>query len=581
MSGRVAVPAARSAAKEQRNQPGAQRWDTTGFALGWFVAVLVGATGVLVWLGSRAAVEWQRSTRLVSERRADETLILLAAALSKDMKGAQVSVIAPVNEENLALDSPYDFADRFERGFARFPYPESFFVWRAGSGASGSTLVFHRADRVPAWDPKSRSTSPYPVIIVRDPPQTTALVNRVRADAVHRRPFDVFQFDLDGVPYQVVAHLLYRGTGSGQLLGFVGFTVNVPWVRAHYFGELVDQIARIGAGEEAMAMALVIRDESGQTVTRVGSPLDSTHVRERHFALLFFDPDFLASLPNRSRFPHWVAEVRPGDDRAVRAAAVGARRTVWLMSVAVAATIAGLVLTVRATRASARLAVMKSEFVSTVTHELKTPLAVFRLVAETLAMRRYSSIDAVHDYGRLLSTEVDRFEHLVDNLLAYSRLNDVDRRYDFKAIHPIELVEDAMDPFQARLRELSFAVTVDVPHDLPLVRADRPTILQAFRNLIDNSIKYSDGRRALTIRAAAVAEGVRFEVEDRGIGIDRDELAHVLKRFVRGTNARAGGNGLGLAIAQRIVEDHGGTLELRSRLGEGTVSVVALPGSPL
>jgi signal transduction histidine kinase len=546
-----------------------------------FVAVLVGATGVLVWFGSRAAVEWQRSTRLVSERRADETLILLAAALSKDMKGAQVSVIAPINEENLALDSPYDFADRFERGFARFPYPESFFVWRAGSGERGSTLVFHRADRVPAWDPTSRSTNPYPVIIVRDPPQTVALVNRVRADAVHRRPFDVFQFVLDGAPYQVVAHLLYRGTGTGQLLGFVGFTVNVPWVRAHYFSELVDQIARIGAGEEAMAMALAIRDESGQTVTTVGSPLESRHVRERHFALLFFDPDLLASLPNRSRFPHWVAEVRPGDDRAVRAAAVGARRTVWLMSFAAAVTIVGLVLTVRATRASARLAVMKSDFVSTFTHELKTPLAVFRLVAETLAMRRYSSIDAVHDYGQLLSTEVDRFEHLVDNLLTYSRINDVDRRYEFKAIHPIELVEDAMDPFQARLRELSFAVTVDVPHDLPLVRADRPTILQAFRNLIDNSIKYSDGRRALTIRAAAVEQGVRFEVEDRGIGIDRDEIARVLKRFARGTNARVSGSGLGLAIAQRIVEDHGGTLELRSRLGEGTVSIVAIPGSRL
>lgn len=543
------------------------------------VAVLCVASAVLVWFGYRASAEWQRSSRLVADRRADETLILLATALNRDMKGAQVSVIAPINEENLALDSPYDFADRFGRGFARFPYPESFFTWRDTGPAGGVTYFYHRADRLPAWDPDVRPTSPYPVIIIRDPSQTTTLLDRVRAQAAYRRPFVVFESELGGTPCQVVAHLLYRGTGTGQLLGFVGFIVNMPWVRTHYFSELVDQIARIGADEETMALA--IRDEAGRAVTTSGASVGAERVHERHFSLLFFDPSLLTLLPNRPRFAQWTAQVRPGDDRTLSAAAIGARRTFSMMSVAAAVTIIALLLTVRAVRASARLASMKSDFVSTVTHELKTPLALFRLVAETLAMRRYTSVEAVHDYGRLLSSEVERFERLVDNLLTYSRIHDVDRRYTLEAIHPIELIEDALDPFQARLRELSFDVAIDVGHDLPLVRADRPTILQAFRNVIDNSIKYSDGNRALSIRAVVVDDLVRFEVADRGIGIEPGELSGVFAKFVRGSNAKASGSGLGLAITRRIVEDHGGVLELQSRLGEGTISTISLPGSRL
>jgi two-component system, OmpR family, phosphate regulon sensor histidine kinase PhoR len=215
--------------------------------------------------------------------------------------------------------------------------------------------------------------------------------------------------------------------------------------------------------------------------------------------------------------------------------------------------------------------------VSTVTHELKTPLALIRLIGETLAMRRYTSAEAVHDYARMLSGETDRLERLVDNLLTYSRINDVGRLYTFEAIHPVDLIEDALDPFQARLRELCFQVSVDVPQELPFVRADRPTIMQVFRNLIDNSIKYSGQSKALRIHAVAIDRAVRFEVADAGIGIDPSELSRVCGKFFRGSNAKVGGSGLGLAIAQRIVEDHGGRLDLASRLGHGTVSTVSIP----
>ena len=445
-----------------RREPWRRAWIIYGL-----VCVLCAATALLVWFGFRASRQWQQSTELVAERRADETLILLAAALNKDMKGAHVSVIAAINEESLVVDSPDDLADRFARAFARFPYPESFFVWREAAVPAGDAYFFHRADRLPAWDPAIRTNGPYPVTVARNPAASGALIARVREQAQYRRPFAVFDAELGGARYQTVVHLLYRGTGSGQLLGCVGFTVDMRWVRDHYFSELVAQITRIGEDRGAMQVAII--DDDGRAIaTSRARPL-SGRAHERRFPVLFFDPELLSSLPARPRFAQWIAQVRSGNDPAVKAAADGAGRTLLLISVAATITCAGLLLTVRAVRASALVAAMKSDFVSTVTHELKTPLALIRLIGETLAMRRYTSAEAVHDYARLLSGETDRLERLIDNLLTYSRVNDVDRLYTFEAIHPSDLIEDALDPFHARLRELCFELSIDVPQDLPFV----------------------------------------------------------------------------------------------------------------
>jgi signal transduction histidine kinase len=558
--------------------PSREDW-RSAWKLYGLVAILCGATAALVGFGFRASQEWQRATQLVSQRRADETLVLLAAALNKDMKGAQVSVIAPINEEDLVTASPYDFADRFARAFARFPYPESFFVWRDAGPPGGVADFFHRSYRLPAWDPGSRSAGPYPVIVVRDPPPMSVLIERVRDLARFRRPFAVFDIEVRGATYQAVVHLLYRGTGRGQLLGCVGFLVNMTWVRQHYFGEIVEQIARIGG--DSAAMSVQITDDAGRRIASTQAPVQTGRVHERHFPLLFFDPDLLSSLPNRPKVAQWVAGVSPGEDQAMRVASGGAQRAFLIISVAAAITIVALILTARAVRARALAAAMKSDFVSTVTHELKTPLALIRLIGETLAMRRYTSIEAVNDYARLLSGETDRLERLIDNLLTYSRINDVGQLYTFEAIHPVELIEDALDPFQVRLRELRFNVSVEVSPDLPFVMADRPTIMQVFANLIDNSIKYSSDCRSLSIQAAATDHVVRFEVADRGIGIEPGELSSVFAKFSRGSNAKVGGSGLGLAIAKRIVEHHGGTLDLESRLGEGTVSIVTIPSGRL
>jgi signal transduction histidine kinase len=545
-------------------------WRSFSLAL---ATLLCGATAGLVWLGYRATREWERSTVLLVERRADVMLALLATALSRDMRGAQVSALVPIEGEDLEPEPPDDLRDAFARAFARFPYPESFFMWKAGHGGEGTAYFFNRADRPPPWDPAGQRRPSYPVVIVRDPPGTRNLLAAARQQARTGKRFVVFEDQVGDVPYQVVVQLFHGAFAPDRLTGMTGFVVNLSWVRERYFGELARQIARIGGDQEPTALAIL--DDAGRTVAAIGALEPGAPVRERRFPLLFLDPA-LRSAPGPAA-AEWTARVGAGHAGPVAAARAGARRTLGLLALAASATVVGLLLAARTVRVRAELAAMKSDFVSTVTHELKSPLASIRLVADTISMGRYTSNSTIEDYSRLLSQEGRRLTRLIDNLLTYARASDVEKNYSFEALDVHELVEDALEHCRPRLAELGFEVVVDLPPALEPIRGERATMLLVLENLVDNAIKYSGEGRLVGIRARPQDRAVRLEVFDRGQGIPEQELSRVFEKFYRGRAARAEGSGLGLAIVKRIVGDHGGRVEMVSQVGQGTTVALLLP----
>ena len=267
----------------------------------------------------------------------------------------------------------------------------------------------------------------------------------------------------------------------------------------------------------------------------------------------------------------------PGREGALDDVAQGAGRTLLFISLAAVVTAIGLFVTARAVRAAAVLAAMQSDFVSTVTHELKTPLASIRLISDTLSRGRYSTVDTVSDYARLLSAESDRLRALIDNLLMFARVTDPAKVYALESIDLVDLVEDVLEHAQARLADRDFVVSVDVPHDLPRINVDRAAVMQVIANLVDNAIKYSQRRFTLTVTGRSDGQTVSLDVADAGIGIPREELTHVFDRFFRGRGVKAGGSGLGLTIARRVLRDHSGTIEIRSTQGDGTVVTISFP----
>jgi len=282
--------------------------------------------------------------------------------------------------------------------------------------------------------------------------------------------------------------------------------------------------------------------------------------------------------PGELRWDEWAAQVSAAADPTLAAAIRGADRTLIVAALAAASLAFGFVLTARAVRASASLAEMRSDFVATVTHELKTPIATIRAIGDSLASGRVSESGEQREYAELVVQEAKRLTRLVDNLLAMARITDVADVYSFEPLALDALAETVIAQFRQQLSAARFDAQVEMPVDLPAVRADRTAMTLLLENLIDNAIRYSPATRSLRISARRNGDGVVvLEVADQGRGIPQDEIGQVTRKFVRGRHAGSGGSGLGLAIVKRIVADHGGRLAIHSVVNAGTTITVSLP----
>lgn len=541
------------------------------FALGACISV-----ALLCWFGYRAVDQWRARSLLLAERQSSETADLLLNALTRDMSGVQTGVLTSPQWNYFLTEHPHEVNDLVASAFARYPYPEAFFAWRSGAPYS-RTAFFYRAERPPSWLSGEASGMVFPVLIGRQAEAGEALMRRVATDAATGHSLAVFEHELGKTQYQVVAQLTYDDVYRQRLSGVTGFAVDLDWVRNHYFSDLGRQVWNIGGAPEA-GLAMQIRDGGGRVVA--GSALDdgSPLVQRRAFDLLFVDGE--SAFPSSGGFTpqRWTIAVSGGQSPLLLQDSTNATRVLAFAGVSSLLFAVGLALSVRAERASARLAAMRSDFVSAVTHELKTPIATIKAAAETLAKDRLAGM-SVHTCGRIMMMETGRLDRLVENLLAYSRITEVADTYSFEPIEIAAVFNDIQEDFEARLDRHGFELHIEIAPGVRAVRGDRPSLRLLFGNLVDNAIKYSDSRRSVVLRATPSGSMISIQVIDSGIGIADDELPQIVKKFVRGRGAPGGGSGLGLAIASRIAQDHHGTLQIDSRVGAGTTVTVTLPAA--
>jgi signal transduction histidine kinase len=243
----------------------------------------------------------------------------------------------------------------------------------------------------------------------------------------------LFETTIAGSPYQVVTRLFYGP--AKQVAGVIGFTVNLDWIRSGYFPELTGQIERIGGKANSSAFSLSIVDEAGKTVTQSRPPSGAGPLREKPFYLAFFDLSAVsADALNRMPLRQWTARISGADDPLLGAADTSAKRTLVLILVATGVAIIALVHAVHALRTRLELVAMKSDFIDTVSHELKTPLASVSLVGETLCNRRNISEESIADYGSVLLKEATRLSGILENLLTISRITHSKNAYVMTAV---------------------------------------------------------------------------------------------------------------------------------------------------
>jgi signal transduction histidine kinase len=227
-----------------------------------------------------------------------------------------------------------------------------------------------------------------------------------------------------------------------------------------------------------------------------------------------------------------------------------------------------------------RLNKLKSEFISNVSHELKSPLTSIRMMTEMLHHNRVQSEERKSAYYSAMLEESEHLSHLIDNILDFSRIDDDHKKYDFIDLDLDELLSKFLESTRQRLQEPGFEIRYNPPDQVPVIKADKNAILQVFYNLVDNAIKFSGTSRQIDISLFSRDDELLFCVKDYGIGISSKEQEKIFDRFYRGDKPqRLGikGSGIGLSIVKQIVEAHGGTINIESEVGKGSRVVVRLP----
>jgi signal transduction histidine kinase len=223
------------------------------------------------------------------------------------------------------------------------------------------------------------------------------------------------------------------------------------------------------------------------------------------------------------------------------------------------------------------------DFLADVSHELRTPLAALRTFNDLLTERAGDDPDARAEFLESSGQQIERLDWLAQNLLELSKLDSGLVLLDLRPDDLRAAVETAVEQSTAAARKRGTTIKLTLPDHPVRIRHDPQRIGQVVANLVANAVKFTPKGGVVTVDVAGTTDGARIVVSDTGVGIDPSELPHIFERFYRGNQSnetRGSGSGLGLAIVHSIVDMHGGTVAVESRLGLGSRFTVDLPRDP-
>lgn len=251
-----------------------------------------------------------------------------------------------------------------------------------------------------------------------------------------------------------------------------------------------------------------------------------------------------------------------------------------LIGVAVTVILAGLTFLGLTIRRERRLNELKSEFISNVSHELKTPLSIISMFGEMLAEGRTKSPEQAHEYAEIIWRESVRLGRLIDNVLDFAKIERGMGVYEFADTDLGEVIDRAVELSARRVAAADMTLDIDIAPDLPVVRLDANAFTLAVLNLIDNAIKYAAAGKRVALSVRRDDDRIVLSIRDWGPGIDPEEHDRIFERFYRARAIRLApirGSGIGLALVQHIARAHRGDASVTSTPGEGATFHVWLP----
>jgi signal transduction histidine kinase len=371
------------------------------------------------------------------------------------------------------------------------------------------------------------------------------------------------------LPKQLPSLYLFRALPGEDLgpeqVSFAALTLKLDHIARHILPEATADLRR-GAGSESPGDALVVAVfEDGQREVYASGARPARYEVRAGFGPLF---------------PMWELAAGYRTTTIEALARQQFRNNLLLTALVLGCLLAGILLMLRAAAREARLAELKSAFVSNVSHEMKTPLALIRLFAETLELGRVKSAERLQEYYRVIHNESRRLSQLIDNILDFSKMEAGRKQYHFEPGDVAEVVDSVVRTYEYQIRNAGFELSLEVDHCLPPLCMDAGALSQAVLNLLNNAVKYSAEVKKVGVRVARRDSHVAIEVADCGIGIPRSEHEKIFEKFYRvstGLVHNTKGSGLGLTLSKHIVEAHRGRILVDSQPGAGSRFTILLP----
>ncbi|SPE52428.1 Integral membrane sensor signal transduction histidine kinase [Verrucomicrobia bacterium] len=280
--------------------------------------------------------------------------------------------------------------------------------------------------------------------------------------------------------------------------------------------------------------------------------------------------------------PHWEVAVYLLDPaRLTQSARIIELTLGLLIAVLLMAITIGSWLIVADLKRQLALARQKTDFVSNVSHELKTPLTSIRMFSELLAEQPVTNPEKHRAYLSIITAETARLTRLINNVLDFARLERGEKKYHFTRLDLAAVVRETVETYRPQLEAGGFRFEVEIP-DSPLwVRGDRDALAQVLMNLLSNAEKYSEGRKEITVRAGPGPTGcVEVKVLDRGLGVPEGCAERIFEQFYRAHDSVSSGIqgcGLGLTLARQMARAHGGDAVYEAREGGGSCFSLRVP----
>jgi len=547
---------------------------------------LLCAAILVVHLQRRALIALDQQSTVVLQKIVEQTAAEIALDIRAAIEEPAYDILGGFTRAELQAGGLDRVLRRYQEAFHEYPQIDRFFVWseQTEARAPGEVLFFDglrdRQGAVRDGDVRRPSAgAERPVVddlwsaFWRDRELGTLIYQGILTSRLAQKNYTALEYRLGDCTYDIPA-LSWLEPERDRYFFLLGFVVCLErggkrLLSDMYGDRLADRLSRSDGGAR---LELHVFDEQRRLI------FGSAQVAPGIAASVAFPAQFsrprLSSSTNEFPPREWTVRVSsssPGPP-SIRA------QSQWLLGLSVLLMLVALTVAIRGQKRASELASMQAEFVSHVSHQLRTPLSLLTTVADTLALDRVKSPEKLARYVDIMRTETKQLSTLVERILEFSRVDGQGRTYQLESVDLVPLVRESVDAFAEKPAAQGFAIRVLDDGSSPAVQADPAALEQALVNLLDNAVKYSDRSRDVMVRVRRSAGEAVVEVEDGGIGIDAVEQLRIFDRFYRGRGAgQRSGFGLGLAIVKEIVRAHGGRIEVESTPGRGSVFRVRLP----